>query len=131
MLKCKECCIDKELSGYYRHPQWRLWVLSRCKDCIKKWRKSEREKEMARIRDKDRYYNNQKRRKYCFDRSSKWAKDNPVKRKAQSSVNNYYKKHWLNFNMYRENILEYWEYKRLPIEQQSEETIDYVLNLLQ
>jgi len=91
--KCKECNIEKELSWYYKHPEWLNWVLGRCKDCIKLGRKSEKEKIMARIRDKDRYYNNKKRRDYCFNRSSQWAKDNPIKRRAQSSVARYYSKH--------------------------------------
>ncbi len=66
MLKCKQCLREKELSEFYKHPLWFMWVLWRCKDCIKLWRKTESEKIMSRSRDRDRYINNPKRRAYIF-----------------------------------------------------------------
>ena len=70
LLVCKECWLEKNLSEYYKHPLGYLWVMWRCKECIKAWRKSEREKVMSRTRDKDRYYNNSVRRAYIFKSSS-------------------------------------------------------------
>lgn len=72
-LKCKRCNVYKELwnNNWYKHKQWFLWVISSCRDCIKKWRKTERELEMARKRDSERYYNNEKRRKYMFESANK------------------------------------------------------------
>lgn len=65
-LKCKECWEFKEVcwDNRYSHSQWFLWVLWRCKDCIKKWRQSEKERAMARKRDYDRYHNNADRNSY-------------------------------------------------------------------
>lgn len=65
-LKCKECWEFKGLSeqNWYKHPQWFMWVLGRCKDCIKKWRHTEHELSMARVRDKKRWENDSKRREY-------------------------------------------------------------------
>ena len=48
---CKECLIEKDLYEFYKHPQWVLWTLPRCKECIKTWRKTERERKMARVND--------------------------------------------------------------------------------
>lgn len=72
LLMCKECSKYKELSpsNRYKHSEWYLWVLWRCKDCIKSWRKTEEELVMARKRDNDRYYNNQDRRDCIFNSSS-------------------------------------------------------------
>lgn len=67
-LKCKECNVFKEINNdnRYSHKDGFLWVLWRCKECIKAWRKTEHERKMARERDADRYYNNPKRREYIF-----------------------------------------------------------------
>ena len=90
--KCKECLIEKTLDQFYVHPLWVMWVLPRCKECIKSWRKSDRELKMSRIRDRDRYVNNAKRREYIFKSSIErrirkwyakvhWDTDNRIKRK--------------------------------------------------
>ena len=78
-LKCKECWKIKEVNdeNRYKHKEWFLGVLWRCKECIKKWRRSEKERIMARKRDRDRYYNNPERRMYIFKsdierRERKW-----------------------------------------------------------
>lgn len=89
LQKCKECWIEKDLTEYYKHPLWFNWVLWRCKECIKKWRKSEREKIMARDRDRDRYKYNSKRKEQLKKHSKKWKELNPEKRKAQVKVWNY------------------------------------------
>ena len=72
-LKCKECWQFKELnnSNWYKHNEWFMWYLWRCKDCIKKGRKSERELAMARKRDYNRYHNNPKRKEDVFKSSYK------------------------------------------------------------
>lgn len=70
-LKCKQCLEYKNISSneWYKHNEWFMWVLWRCKACIKQWRKTEHELSMARKRDSDRYYNNSKRRNYIFNQS--------------------------------------------------------------
>lgn len=75
-LKCKECNEFKEINkdNWYSHKQWYLWVVWRCKECILKWRRSEREREMARKRDRDRYYNNPERRVYILKASNERTK---------------------------------------------------------
>lgn len=73
-LKCKECWKFKELvkENRYKHPQWFMGVLWRCKECIKAWRKTERERIMSRKNDQKRYYEeNGKRQK----RLKEYAKD--------------------------------------------------------
>lgn len=67
-LKCKQCNVFKELNdnNWYKHNEWFLWVLWRCKECILAWRKTEYELSMARVRDKNRYHNNIKRREYIY-----------------------------------------------------------------
>lgn len=75
-LKCKECWKFKELcdDNRYKHKEWFLWVLGRCKECIKNGRKTERERVMARVRDSKRYYNNEHRRQYVFNSSTERRK---------------------------------------------------------
>lgn len=80
-LMCKQCWQYKELTpdNWYYHPEGYLWVLGRCQDCIKRWRKSEHERLMARKRDEYRYYNNPKRNEYVKEKSAeriirKWYK---------------------------------------------------------
>lgn len=88
-LKCKECWEFKELcsDNWYKHKEWYLWVLWRCKECIKAWRKTERELKMARIRDKKRYHSEKRQswiKKYTEEnydvikkRKELWYKNNP------------------------------------------------------
>lgn len=52
---CKECLMDKQLIHFYKHPKTKSGYLGRCKECILKWRKTEKELSMARIRDKKRW----------------------------------------------------------------------------
>lgn len=72
-LKCKECGEFKEINSenWYPHKEGYLWVLWRCKECILKWRKTEHELQMARIRDRDRYKNNSKRREFVYESSKR------------------------------------------------------------
>lgn len=67
-LKCKECGEFKEVNieNWYRHSEGFLWVLWRCKECIKKWRKTEYERWMARERDRVRYKNDDRRREMLW-----------------------------------------------------------------
>jgi hypothetical protein len=68
-LKCKECKTFQPLWDRcrYKHNDWFMWVLWRCKVCIKEWRKTEKELCMARVRDTHRYVNNKKRRDYLYE----------------------------------------------------------------
>lgn len=95
LLKCKECWIFKEVNSqnWYKHSEGYLWVLGRCKICIKKWRCSERELKMATVRDMDRYYNNPKRREYIL-------RDNKERRKR--------KWYWYIHEKTRAKIRELW-----------------------
>lgn len=88
---CKECNIEKELSEFYTHPQGVLWTLPRCKSCITKGRKSERERAMARVSDKKRS-SDIKRKEYCAKHLIDFRLRNPYKVKAQRLVWNYYKR---------------------------------------
>ena len=65
-LQCKECWEFKEINkeNWYYHKLWYLWVSWRCRECVLKWRSSEREHIMSRKRDMDRYHNNPKRKEY-------------------------------------------------------------------
>jgi len=94
MKICKECLIEKELTEFYKHPQGVQWTLPRCKECIKKWRKSERELEMSRERDRERYKNNPKRRAYIFEQAKRKRNDPEYKHKryAQWVINNFFRK---------------------------------------
>ena len=89
---CKECKILKELSEYYKHPKWVNWVLWRCKDCIKKWRKSEEERKKARIYDNKRAKTPERLSQFKIQ-SKKYRKENPLKYKSHQIVNNYYRNH--------------------------------------
>lgn len=96
LLKCKECWKFKEITNvfWYKHNEWFMWVLWRCKDCIKKWRTSDKELKMARVRDRDRYYNNVKRRNYVFT-SSKERRKRKWYGKIHSDAQNIIKrKYW-------------------------------------
>lgn len=80
---CKECLSSKNLSEFYAHPQWVLWTLSRCKECIKAWRKSDRERAMARVSDNRRFIENPGRRTYLANRSKIDRKNNKDKLQAR------------------------------------------------
>lgn len=85
---CKECWVEKELLDFYSHPQWKNWVMWRCKECIKKWRKSPREREMARKWEKD---NRVRPDWYEYKRTKEYRIQNPLKYKAHKKVNNYFR----------------------------------------
>lgn len=89
---CKECIQLKDLSEYYKHPEWKNWVLWRCKECIKSWRKWDREREMARERDNKYYATKTETRERIRLHSIDWRERNPLKRKAHILVCNYLKK---------------------------------------
>jgi len=87
---CKECLKEKVLTDFYKHPQWVMWTLPRCKECIKKWRKSERERKMARINDLKRS-KKPKRIKYQRERTIKYRQEHKNKYNAHKKVWNYLK----------------------------------------
>lgn len=88
MKICKECGLSLILEDYYPHPLTRDWKMSRCKECIKKWRRSERERVMARIID-----NNRPKTIWRVITATNTVKQfrlkNPEKYKAHKLVNNY------------------------------------------
>lgn len=87
---CKECWIEKELYEFYKHPQWVLWTLPRCKECICKWRKTERERSMSRINDKKR--NSCLNRKIQMNNNRiKFRIKYPEKYRAHKLVSNFFK----------------------------------------
>lgn len=96
-LKCKQCGIFKELNdnNRYKHNDGFLWVLWRCKECIKAWRKTEHELKMARKRDTDRYYNNPKRREYIF-KSSTERRQRKWYWPIHTKTDRYIKKLWIH-----------------------------------
>lgn len=87
---CKECRELKELIEYYKHPQWLNWVLWRCKECIKKWRRSENERGKARVNDikRSKFKN---RKEYAKINIKRYRENNPLKTKAHRIVNNYFR----------------------------------------
>lgn len=89
---CKECKELKELSEYYSHPGTKDWTLARCKECVKRWRRSEKERKMARVND-NRRSKNPDRIKYVTENTRKYRANNPLKYKAHWIVNNYYRYH--------------------------------------
>lgn len=90
LQECKECGIVKNINEYYKHPQWRNWVLWRCKECIKSWRKTEREKIMSRTHDRKRYHLNTSWRKdYIYSKSKSFRKKYPEKYEAHKKVWNF------------------------------------------
>ena len=73
MKKCKECLMEKESEEFYKHPLTKDWLQWRCRNCILKWRHTEKELEMARKRDYDRYHNpDNKRRMYVLKNYRKY-----------------------------------------------------------
>lgn len=68
-MVCKWCNEKKLLTDFYAHKKSKSWFSWRCKVCVLSWRKTERELDMARTRDHNRYYNNNSRRKYLFDKA--------------------------------------------------------------
>lgn len=88
-LKCKQCWNYKEIckDNWYYHNEWFLWVLWRCRECIKKWRATQHELEMARVRDAQRYKNNQKRRQQIYDSAKRRNKRHIIENK------NWYRDH--------------------------------------
>ena len=100
-LKCKECWEFKEINpnNWYYHSEGYLWVLGRCKECIKKWRRTEHELQMARIRDKNRYENNKKRREFIFVSAKKRQKirslENPKRVSNHSKTDKKIRQLWV------------------------------------
>ena len=89
---CSECRIEKIADDFYWHPQTRDKLLPRCKECIKKWRKTERELSMARVRDKKRL-SDPKRKAYARKHLLSFRERNPEKYKAQCLVNHFFSKY--------------------------------------
>jgi len=88
---CKECWEEKELTEFYSHPQWKNWVLWRCKECIKKGRKSSRERELARKWEKD---NRIRPKWYWTTMCKKFRQENPEKYNAHKLVQNYLRRNF-------------------------------------
>lgn len=95
-MQCKECNEFKELNNtnWYKHNKWFMWVLWRCKECIKKWRKTDNELKMSRVRDRDRYYTDKR-----------WLSNNRNHMKRRCRNNIYYK----NINVLRKCFEEFYD----------------------
>lgn len=95
-LKCKECNLFKSLlpENRYKHSQWYKWVLWRCKVCIKEWRKTDHELNMSRERDRNRYYNDEKRNCY-IKKSSKKRREKIWYGRIHLSTSRRVKKLWI------------------------------------
>lgn len=101
-LQCKQCLEYKELGNelWYKHNEWYLWVLWRCKDCIKSGRKTDKELRMARVRDKHRYYNKQERRDYCINKDKMpkrrllYVRWQSIMKRCYNKNDNCYKNYW-------------------------------------
>jgi hypothetical protein len=91
---CRECGVEKLFQEYYSHPLTKDWISHRCKDCVKKWRKTEHELSMSRVRDTQRYYNNPLRRLYVLKYHEELKKRKgygPIQQRSSK----YIRKHWL------------------------------------
>lgn len=89
-IRCKECLELKRISDYYLY-NWKtpFW---RCKECVKRWRKSEKERKMARSYDKKRS-KDPNRIAYVTSNTKRYRKENPEKWDAHKIVNNYFRTH--------------------------------------
>lgn len=92
MKKCKACHNEKDLSEFYTHTQTKDWFLWSCKECIKSGRKTERERALARIRDKKRDQD-PKRKAQKKITLYKFRNENPEKWKAEQKVSNFLRYH--------------------------------------
>jgi len=83
---CKECKLEMGLDLFYSHPLTKDWKMWRCIECIKKWRRSDKEREMAR-----KWENTNRIRPewYVYEYTKKYRKSNPEKYKAHMLVNNF------------------------------------------
>lgn len=113
----KQCWLSKDSSLYYKHPLTKNGLMWRCKECVNDWRKSEHERKLSRIRDKNRYENNDRRRLYSIRR---W-----LNARCYDKSNSHYRWYWLKWitvwwesfsdfyddviDIYRMHYLEYWK----------------------
>ena len=91
MKQCKECLMEKDLEPFYSHPGTKDRRTSRCKECIKSGRKSERERSMARVIDNKRYKTESWIKKLSSN-TKKFREKYPEKRKAEQMVSNIIRK---------------------------------------
>ena len=85
---CKECKLEMGIDLFYTHPLTKDWHMWRCIKCIKTWRKSPKEREMARVIDIKRN-KNPKRIQYSIERNNVYKRNNPEKYKAHTMVHNF------------------------------------------
>lgn len=85
--KCSICWLEKDISEFYSQKWWVLWVKWECKQCYLLKRRTEKYRKL----DRDRYYNNKKRKEYIVNHSIEWKNKFPEKRKAQLAVWNYFR----------------------------------------
>lgn len=106
MIKCKQCELEKDEMFFYKHPLTVSWYLWRCKECVLLWRRSQHEKDMARVRDHNRYNYNHKRRLYSIWRWMNSRCYNP----ADVNYKNYWKRwivvEWASFDDFYNDMLE-------------------------
>jgi ribosomal protein S27AE len=82
MKKCFKCGIEKELSGFYKHPAMKDGHVNKCKECNKNDVGEHRLKNIEKIRKYDRDRGNRQTSEYLKE----WRENNPKKYKAHSKV---------------------------------------------
>ena len=90
MKICNECNEEKDLEQFYSHPSTADKRLPKCKECVKKIRRSDHGREMARIQDNKRY-SDPKRKEYKKKKLIEFRSKNPEKFKAQGMINNFFR----------------------------------------
>jgi len=92
MKKCFKCCVEKDLSEYYKHKQMADGHLNKCKECTKKDVKSDyNEKKISSVFiEKERKRGREKYRKFAYKRNKdkavndRYCEKFPEKEKAKS-----------------------------------------------
>lgn len=84
MKKCFKCGIEKELSGFYKHPAMKDGHVNKCKECNKNDVGEHRIKNIEKIRKYDRDRGNRQTKEYHDDYRKKY----PNKYRAVNMVNN-------------------------------------------
>lgn len=91
MLKvCIKCNIEKDISNFYKRSSV-YWVELKCKVCVCEWRKSERERSMARVNDNKRSWTKE-RLDYLTANTRQFRINNPEKYKAHQLIRSWVRK---------------------------------------
>ena len=77
---CIKCNLEKDISEFYHNKGYKDGHIPKCRDCIKKYRNLDKNKERERIQ-KQKYYQLNKEKKDAYSR--KWAKEHPEQEKLR------------------------------------------------